>query len=97
MQIDLNKYQDFVREVTSEPSNHTDKLVDRLNELNTNHTLNPALLLTAAMGLAAEGGEFVEIPKKIISKIAKTYHKQSLTQDIQDHEDFVELYDKVAK
>ena len=42
MQIDLNKYQDFVREVTSDPSNHTDKLVDRLNELNTNHTLNPA-------------------------------------------------------
>jgi hypothetical protein len=39
----------------------------------------------------------LQIPKKIISKIAKTYHKQSLTQDIQDHEDFVELYDKVAK
>jgi metal-responsive CopG/Arc/MetJ family transcriptional regulator len=39
----------------------------------------------------------LQIPKKIISKIAKTYHKQSLTQDIQDHEDFVELYDKVTK
>ena len=39
----------------------------------------------------------LQIPKKIISKIAKTYHKQSLTQDIQDHEDFVELYDKVVK
>jgi hypothetical protein len=39
----------------------------------------------------------LQIPKKIIAKIAKTYHKQSLTQDIQDHEDFVELYDKVAK
>ena len=39
----------------------------------------------------------LKIPKKIITKIAKTYHKQSLTQDIQDHEDFVELYDKVTK
>ena len=39
----------------------------------------------------------LQIPKKIINKIAKTYHKQSLTQDIQDHEDFVELYDKVTK
>ena len=39
----------------------------------------------------------LQIPKKIISKIAKTFHKQSLTQDIQDHEDFVELYDKVTK
>ena len=37
------------------------------------------------------------IPKKIISKIAKTYHKQNLTQEIEDHEDFVELYEKVAK
>jgi len=39
----------------------------------------------------------LQIPKKLISKIAKTYHKQSLTQDIQDHEDFIELYDKVTK
>ena len=39
----------------------------------------------------------LQIPKKIITKIAKTFHKQSLTQDIQDHEDFVELYDKVTK
>lgn len=38
-----------------------------------------------------------QIPKKIITKIAKTYHKQNLTQEIQDHEDFVELYDSVTK
>ena len=38
-----------------------------------------------------------QIPKKIISKIAKTYHKQNLTQEIEDHEEFVELYDSVAK
>ena len=66
MQIDLNKYQDFVREVTSKESNYPDELVDRIEDLNTNSSINPALLLTAAMGLAAEGGEFVEIPKKII-------------------------------
>ena len=66
MQIDLNKYQDFVREVTSAESNFPDKLVERINDINTTTSINPALLLTAAMGLAAEGGEFVEIPKKII-------------------------------
>lgn len=38
-----------------------------------------------------------QIPKKIITKIAKTYHRQNLTQEIQDHEDFVELYDTVTK
>ena len=37
------------------------------------------------------------IPKKTINKIAKTYHKQNLSQELQDHEDFVELYDSVTK
>lgn len=65
MQIDLNKYQDFVREVTSVESNYPAQLIERIQEINTTTTINPSLLLTAAMGLAAEGGEFVEIPKKI--------------------------------
>ena len=66
MQIDLNKYHDFVREVTSAESNYPDKLVQRIADINTNTTINPSLLLTAAMGLAAETGEFTEIPKKIV-------------------------------
>jgi len=66
MQIDLNKYQDFVREVTSAESNYPNKLVERLADINTNTTINPSLLLTAAMGLAAETGEFAEIPKKML-------------------------------
>jgi hypothetical protein len=37
------------------------------------------------------------IPKKIINRIAKTYHKQNLTQEIDDHEEFVELYDSITK
>jgi hypothetical protein len=39
----------------------------------------------------------LQIPKKIISKIAKTYHRQNLTQEVQDHEEFVELYETVTK
>lgn len=66
MQIDLNKYTDFVREVTSEESNYTDALVKKLTEIDTTKTINPALLLTAAIGLAAETGEFAEIPKKML-------------------------------
>jgi NTP pyrophosphatase (non-canonical NTP hydrolase) len=64
--IDLNKYQDFVREVTSAESNYPDKLAQRIADINTNTTINPSLLLTAAMGLAAETGEFAEIPKKML-------------------------------
>ena len=66
MQIDLNKYQDFVAEVTSKESNYPDDFIARIKEINDTTTINPSLLLTAAMGLAAEGGEFVEIPKKIV-------------------------------
>lgn len=66
MQIDLNKYTDFVREVTSDESNYTDKLVDTLEQIDANKTINIALLLTAAIGLAAETGEFAEIPKKCV-------------------------------
>lgn len=62
-QIDLNKYQDFVEQVTSDASNNTVDMVYRLGELNN---INPSLLLTAAIGLAAEGGEFAELPKKIV-------------------------------
>ena len=66
MQIDLNKYHDFVAEVTSDASNYPAVLVERITEINTNTTINPGLLLTAAIGLAAEGGEFAEIPKKML-------------------------------
>jgi len=38
-----------------------------------------------------------QIPRKIVAKIAKTFHKQNLTQEVADHEDFVDLYDTVTK
>lgn len=66
MQIDLNKYTDFVREVTSKESNYPSDMVERINHINQNTTINPSLLLTAAIGMAAECGEFAEIPKKMI-------------------------------
>ena len=66
-QIDLSKYQDFVEEVTSEASNTHNHFTDRINQLALQpENVNIPLLLTAAIGLAAEGGEFCEIPKKIV-------------------------------
>jgi NTP pyrophosphatase (non-canonical NTP hydrolase) len=64
--IDLNKYKDFVHAVTSGPSNNTDNLVDRLQELAQYENINPALLLTSSVGLSSEGGEFSEIVKKML-------------------------------
>lgn len=64
-QIDLNKYTDFVSAVTSKESNNYDHLHQRLLELSNTTNVNVSLLLTSAIGLAAEGGEFAELPKKI--------------------------------
>ena len=66
MQIDLNKYKDFVAEVTSEQSNATKSMMASLAKIEYETGVNPALLMTAAIGLAAECGEFAEIPKKIV-------------------------------
>lgn len=72
--IDLKKYSDFVEAVTSKPSNDLTTFMDRLDELDGNYDfeadmygpdVNVPLLLTACLGLAAESGEFIEIPKKI--------------------------------
>jgi NTP pyrophosphatase (non-canonical NTP hydrolase) len=75
MTIDLNKYKDFVEAVTSKTSNDLTTFMDRCDEIDGNYDsvkeehgpdINVPLLLTACLGLAAESGEFIEIPKKII-------------------------------
>jgi NTP pyrophosphatase (non-canonical NTP hydrolase) len=63
-QVDLKKYQDFVKEVTSEQSNNVAHMHHRMVEIS--EKVNPALLLTGAIGMASEGGEFAEIVKKCI-------------------------------
>jgi len=46
--------------------------------------------------IVKEKSDTLQIPKKVISNIAKTYHKQTLAQEVADHEDFVELYEKIT-
>lgn len=46
--------------------------------------------------IVKEQSDTLQIPKKVISKIAKTFHKQNLAQEVADHEDFVELYEKIT-
>ena len=62
--IDLNKYKEFVSAVTSQESNNVRKLIQKLEDLDTN--VNIALLMTGGIGLASEGGEFNEIVKKCV-------------------------------
>jgi NTP pyrophosphatase (non-canonical NTP hydrolase) len=64
--VDLNKYKDFVQEVTSLQSNETGALTAQLEKLEKDSNVNMALLLTGSIGMASEGGEFAEIVKKCI-------------------------------
>ena len=61
----LKEYCDFVTNVTSKPSLDQKALFDRMEEIESESNIKPARLLTAALGLGSEGGEFVEIVKKI--------------------------------
>ena len=65
-QVDLNKYKEFVQEVTSKESNSTMVLNNKLIDLEKESGVNLALLMTGAIGIASEGGEFSEIVKKCI-------------------------------
>ncbi len=64
--IDLNKYKEFVEGVTSKQSNDTAELCERMSALESESSVNTGLLLTGAIGIASEGGEFAEIVKKCI-------------------------------
>jgi len=63
--ISFTKYQEFVDTVTSDASTDFVALSDRLVELDRKGA-NIERLLTAGVGINAEGGEFLEIIKKMI-------------------------------
>jgi len=64
VKVDFNRYTDFVNEVTSDASRYTDSFIERIAELQEQN-VDIQRLLTAAVGITAEGGEFAEIVKKM--------------------------------
>ena len=63
--VDFDKYAIFVDGVTSDPSKDYQSFTESL-ELLDREGANIQRLLTAAVGLSAEGGEFMEIVKKMV-------------------------------
>ena len=63
--VDLSKYAVFVDGVTSDPSKDYQSFVESLDDLDGQGS-NIHRLLTAAVGVSAEGGEFMEIVKKMV-------------------------------
>ena len=64
-QVDTQKYTEFVDAVTSNESKSSESFSVRLRELYS-EGLPVERLLTAAVGMSAESGEFTEVVKKMI-------------------------------
>ena len=65
MTVNTEAYLEFVNAVTSQPSQDNEAFVYRIQELQ-GEGFPSERLLTAAVGMSAEAGEFTEIVKKII-------------------------------
>ncbi len=75
--VDTEKYLDFVDGVTSDPSKNLGELLRRISQLEVEDDCDVPHLLTAALGLTAEAGEFTEIVKKIILQ-GKPYNEDNI-------------------
>ena len=76
--VDFQKYSEFVNAVTSDASTDFLALSDRLVALDEKGA-NIERLLTAGVGINAEGGEFLEIIKKMI------FQGKSFNADNKEH------------
>jgi len=77
MPVDTEKYLEFVHDVTSTESLDYAALLTRMNKLELEDDCNLPQLLTAALGLTAESGEFSEVVKKIILQ-GKPYNEDNV-------------------
>ena len=74
--IDSNKYIEFVRQTTSPASTNYADLMSRFTQLEVESDADVPRLLTAALGMTAEAGEFTEIVKKIFLQ-GKPYSEEN--------------------
>ena len=65
MIVDVDQYMEFVDQTTSIPSKNNGEFIARIAELDKKG-VDIARLMTAAVGISAEGGEFTEIVKKMV-------------------------------
>jgi NTP pyrophosphatase (non-canonical NTP hydrolase) len=88
LQIDLNKYTEFVEAITSKESNDLTSFMNSLDALDANYDsttgmhgpdINVPLFITCAMGMCGEAGEFSEIAKKVI------FHRKPFTSETYAH------------
>ena len=74
----LDQYSTFVNGVTSDASKDTGHLIESLKRLDE-QGCDVARLMTAFVGLAAEGGEGLDIVKKL------AFHGKDYTKEVKEH------------
>jgi NTP pyrophosphatase (non-canonical NTP hydrolase) len=74
----LNNYAAFVDGITSQASKNRETYIARINEL-YDSGVDLARLNTAGIGMCSEGGEFLEIVKKI------NFHGKNLDESNKEH------------
>ena len=70
--VDLNKYKEFVKQVTSDESMSSMQMYNRMIDIETTESkmkVNTASLMTGAIGIASEGGELLKLLKNVSSKV----------------------------
>ena len=83
----INDYGKFVDSTTSSESKYTGDLVMRLTTLQTQHQdIAWSRLMTSAIGMLAESGEFAEIMKKILfqSKVMNEDNRFHMKRELGD-------------
>jgi NTP pyrophosphatase (non-canonical NTP hydrolase) len=75
--IDTKKYIEFVCQTTSPASSDFAALLARMTELEASNDADVPRLLTAALGMTAESGEFTEVVKKIVMQ-GKPYNEENV-------------------
>ena len=84
MTVNTDAYLEFVDAVTSQPSKDADAFEYRIQELR-GEGFETHRLLTAAVGMSAEAGEFTEVVKKIIFQ-GKPVNEENMFHLKRDHQ-----------
>ena len=66
--LEITKHRDFVDSVTSEATKECDAFIENLDELQDGDSKwnHPQRLLTGGIGICSEGGELLDLVKKIL-------------------------------
>jgi NTP pyrophosphatase (non-canonical NTP hydrolase) len=75
----LDQYSTFVDGVTSDASKDTEQFIIALSQLKIAQGCDVARLMTAFIGLAAEGGEGLDVVKKL------AFHGKQYTPEVREH------------